>query len=71
MVLSKWLCIWYNEIFYFFSGGDLPPGCWEQVMDALKEVEEEMGAKLGDGSNPLLLSVRSGAAVSYSTILVS
>lgn len=45
-------------------GGKLPGGCWEEVLAALSEVEAEMGAKLGDGDNPLLLSVRSGAAVS-------
>ena len=33
-------------------------------MLALRQVEEIMGSKLGDATNPLLLSVRSGAAVS-------
>jgi len=42
----------------------LPEGCWEQVLDALRLVEEEMGSKFGDAKDPLLLSVRSGAAVS-------
>jgi len=41
----------------------LPAGVWEDVIAGLKEVEQEMGTKLGDPSNPLLLSVRSGAAV--------
>lgn len=42
----------------------LPTGCWESVVDALGNVEKEMGSKFGDATNPLLLSVRSGAAVS-------
>ena len=37
---------------------------WEAVLEGLKEGEAEMGARLGDASSPLLLSVRSGAAVS-------
>lgn len=46
------------------SGGQLPPGCWEETLSCLRVVEEELGCKLGDASSPLLLSVRSGAAVS-------
>ena len=36
----------------------------EQSMDALREVERLSGKQFGDKGNPLLLSVRSGAAVS-------
>jgi len=35
-----------------------------EVEEAIKMIEEEMGAKFGDPENPLLLSVRSGARVS-------
>ena len=35
-----------------------------EVREAVKKVEEVMGAKFGDKENPLLLSVRSGARVS-------
>ncbi|MBN1479117.1 pyruvate, phosphate dikinase [candidate division KSB1 bacterium] len=35
-----------------------------QVEEAMKKVEEMMGAKFGDKENPLLMSVRSGARVS-------
>lgn len=35
-----------------------------EVTHALREVEQEMGKKLGDDSNPLLVSVRSGAKFS-------
>ncbi len=41
-----------------------PEGLEKQVLDGIKHVESEMAAKLGDSKNPLLLSVRSGAAVS-------
>ena len=43
---------------------ELPDELWEQVTASLKAVEEEMGAVFGSPSNPLLLSVRSGAAIS-------
>ncbi|KAM3323785.1 pyruvate, phosphate dikinase 2 isoform X1 [Capsicum chacoense] len=42
----------------------LPQGLWEEILDGLKAVEKNMGAFLGDPSKPLLLSVRSGAAIS-------
>lgn len=41
-----------------------PDGMEEQVDDALVQVEEIMGQKFDDPSNPLLLSVRSGARMS-------
>ncbi|CAN1141463.1 Pyruvate, phosphate dikinase, chloroplastic, partial [Linum perenne] len=43
---------------------NLPNGLWEEVLQGLKIVENDMGAVLGDPSKPLLLSVRSGAAIS-------
>lgn len=42
----------------------LPEGLWEEILEGLETVEKDMGASLGDPSKPLLLSVRSGAAVS-------
>ncbi|KAI8566148.1 hypothetical protein RHMOL_Rhmol02G0017200 [Rhododendron molle] len=42
----------------------LPDGLWEEILEGLESVEKEMGASLGDPSKPLLLSVRSGAAMS-------
>lgn len=42
----------------------LPQGLWEEILEGLKAVEKNMGAFLGDPSKPLLLSVRSGAAIS-------
>ncbi len=48
----------------FTKLGKLPDGLWEDVMAALADVEKDMGKKLGDASNPLLVSVRSGAKFS-------
>ncbi|MEQ8523252.1 pyruvate, phosphate dikinase [Gracilimonas sp.] len=41
-----------------------PEELFGQVMEGVKHIETEMGLKLGDDKNPLLISVRSGAAVS-------
>ncbi len=46
------------------GGGTLSEVVRAQVRDALAQLEAHMGARLGDGDNPLLVSVRSGAAVS-------
>jgi pyruvate,orthophosphate dikinase len=49
---------------YYSSGEEFPPGMWNQVLAALKEVENATRKKFGDYSNPLLVSVRSGAKYS-------
>ncbi|XP_052190876.1 pyruvate, phosphate dikinase, chloroplastic isoform X1 [Diospyros lotus] len=49
---------------YQLNGKKLPDGLWEEILEGLESVEEDMGAFLGDPSKPLLLSVRSGAAIS-------
>lgn len=49
---------------YQDNGRSLPSGLWEEILEGLCVVEEEMGARLGDPVKPLLLSVRSGAAIS-------
>ena len=51
-------------IAYYDTGRSFPDGLWEQAQEALKDVEKELGRVLGDPSNPLLLSVRSGARFS-------
>lgn len=51
-------CNEYTEL------GKLPDGLWEDVIAALADVEKDMGKKLGDTKNPLLVSVRSGAKFS-------
>ncbi len=49
---------------YYANNGKYPAGLEKEVLDALKSVEQIMGAKFGDSENPLLLSVRSGARAS-------
>lgn len=53
------VCTEYTE-----SGGKFPDDLEKEVRGNLAKVEEVMGAKFGDDSNPLLLSVRSGARIS-------
>jgi pyruvate,orthophosphate dikinase len=49
---------------YLAAGEHFPEGMWEQELEALKAIEQETGKKLGDPSNPLLVSCRSGAKFS-------
>jgi pyruvate,orthophosphate dikinase len=49
---------------YFANGERLPDGLWDDVLDAIREVERETGKGFGDAKNPLLVSVRSGARFS-------
>ncbi len=49
---------------YFRLGSKFPEGMWDQVLEALKVVENQTGKKFGDAKNPLLVSVRSGARAS-------
>jgi pyruvate,orthophosphate dikinase len=49
---------------YYKNNKKYPKELKQQVLDALKKVEKEMGAKFGDKDNPLLVSVRSGARAS-------
>ncbi|NBU63889.1 MAG: pyruvate, phosphate dikinase [Chloroflexia bacterium] len=46
---------------YYESGKNVPDGLWDQAKAAMHEVEKQVGRKFGDPSNPLLVSVRSGA----------
>ena len=48
----------------FQGSRQFPEGMWQQVLDALKVVEEQSGKKFGDPENPLLVSCRSGAKFS-------
>ena len=43
---------------------EFPEGMWDQVLAAVKALEEETGKKFGDPSNPMLVSVRSGSKFS-------
>lgn len=49
---------------YIDNGNEMPAGLMDDIRTALAEVEEKAGKKFGDASNPLLLSVRSGARLS-------
>jgi pyruvate,orthophosphate dikinase len=49
---------------YFAARKKLPAGLWDQVEKALATVEGATKKKLGDPKDPLLVSVRSGAAMS-------
>ena len=51
------------ELFYKL-GRKYPAGLKAQVASTVKKLEQAMGAGFGDPDNPLLVSVRSGAAVS-------
>ncbi len=52
-------CAEYNEI-----GGKLPDGMLDEVHRNMDLLEQETGKQFGSEENPLLVSVRSGAAVS-------
>ncbi len=52
-------CAYYSK-----HGHQYPAGMMDQVKKALKILETNMGKKLGDPNDPLLVSVRSGAAIS-------
>ncbi len=50
---------------YFFGNGESwPETLWEEVVAGIRFVEEQTGKSFGNPENPLLFSVRSGAAVS-------
>ena len=49
---------------YYKNEKKLPEDVKKQVTEKIEELEEESGKKLGDKDDPLLVSVRSGAAVS-------
>ncbi|ADL07690.1 pyruvate, phosphate dikinase [Thermosediminibacter oceani] len=49
---------------YYKEGQKIAEDILEQTFDALRELEQETGKKLGNPDNPLLVSVRSGAPIS-------
>src|SRR5512132_2604347 len=50
--------------YYYAHDHAYPPGLQQQVRQALARVEEKLGRRFGDPTNPLLVSVRSGARAS-------
>jgi len=59
-VISNEACLAYLES----PNGDLPAGLMDDVRDHVKQVEKATGKIFGGGENPLLVSVRSGSALS-------
>ncbi|MBI5179617.1 MAG: pyruvate, phosphate dikinase [Nitrospinae bacterium] len=51
-------------VYYFQHGNKYPQGLKEEIAKNLKRLEKEMGREFGSKTNPLLLSVRSGARAS-------
>ena len=49
---------------YWAKGGRFPDGLEEEIAEHLAALEERTGKRFGDPHDPLLVSVRSGAAVS-------
>ena len=49
---------------FLAAGGEHPEGEWDQVLAALRAIERESGKTFGGATNPLLVSVRSGARFS-------
>jgi pyruvate, orthophosphate dikinase len=49
---------------YYRNGTRYPEGLEEQIKDKIQQLEKISKKKLGDPKNPLLVSVRSGAAIS-------
>jgi pyruvate, orthophosphate dikinase len=49
---------------YFAGGEKMPEGLWDDVLGAVRKIEEETGKGFGNADNPLLVSVRSGAKFS-------
>jgi pyruvate,orthophosphate dikinase len=52
-----------TEVCTYFYDHDhqYPPELRDEVTDAMRQMEQDMGAKFGDAENPLLVSCRSGA----------
>jgi pyruvate,orthophosphate dikinase len=49
---------------YLASGETFPEGMWQQVLQAVRDLEKQSGKKFGDPKNSLLVSCRSGAKFS-------
>src|SRR5581483_4979456 len=48
----------------YLAQGDVPAGLEDEVAKAIERLEGQTGKRFGDHDDPLLVSVRSGAAVS-------
>ncbi|MDZ8117870.1 pyruvate, phosphate dikinase [Pontiella agarivorans] len=59
LTITTEACAYYSK-----TGGKYAPEMEKQLKVQLQKLEKETGKKLGDAKDPLLVSVRSGAAVS-------
>ncbi len=53
-----------TEVCKEYNNKAFPEGLMDEVRSAMNKVEEKLGRLFGDAENPLLVSVRSGAAIS-------
>jgi pyruvate,orthophosphate dikinase len=58
-IVTTGACNSYNKL-----GGEFPQGMWHQVIEGMRDLEVQTEKVFGEFSNPLLVSVRSGAKVS-------
>ncbi|HEV7563361.1 MAG TPA: pyruvate, phosphate dikinase [Solirubrobacterales bacterium] len=58
------LCLPIEECRRFHAAGELEEEAWDSVLAGVAGLEEKLGRSFGGGEQPLLVSVRSGAAVS-------
>lgn len=49
---------------YLNNDNTFPAGLWDQVVEGMADLSKKMGRDFGDASDPLLMSVRSGARAS-------
>ena len=49
---------------FFEASGEFPVGLWEEVLEHVRGLEKKTEKVFGKPSNPLLISVRSGAPIS-------
>jgi len=49
---------------YYSTHGKFPEGLEEEMLNKMSMLERKTGRRFGDGTNPLLVSVRSGAPIS-------
>ena len=66
MTLTTECCDRYGRISTANGGwnNSLPTPLWEAIVQSLEAIQQEMSSEFGSPDNPLLLSVRSGAAIS-------
>ena len=57
-VITTEACLAYSRT------GSMPDGAWDEVVAAMRRVEEQVGRTYGSDADPLLVAVRSGAKVS-------